>query len=50
MIDISRETYERNDVETVVDIGRILWLNKRHVEEGLYHKNLWVTKVKSFRP
>ena len=27
MIDISRKTHERNDIETIVDIDGILWLN-----------------------
>ena len=36
MVDIRRETYERNGVE---DDDAILWLNGKHVEEGLNHKN-----------
>ena len=36
MVDIRRETYERNGVE---DDDTILWLNEKHVEEGLNHKN-----------
>ena len=36
MVDIRRETYERNGVE---DDDAILWLNEKHVEEGLNHKN-----------
>ena len=39
MVDISRKTYERNGIETVDNDG-ILWLNKKHIEEGLDHKNL----------
>ena len=38
--------YERNGVETIVDSDGILRLNKKHIEEGLNHKNLRVTKVK----
>ena len=39
MVDKSRETYERNGVETIVDSDGILWLNKKHIEEGLNHEN-----------
>ena len=40
MVDLSRKTYERNGIETIVDNDRILWLNEKHIEEGLDHKNL----------
>ena len=40
MIDISRKTYESNDIETIVDNEGILWLNERHTEEELDHKRL----------
>ena len=30
MVDISRKTYERNGIETIVDNDRILWLNEKH--------------------
>ena len=40
MVDISRETYERNGMETIVDNDGILWLNEKHLEEGLDHENL----------
>ena len=40
MVDISRKTYERNGIETMVDNDGILWLNEKHIEEGLGHKNL----------
>ena len=33
--DISRETYERNDIEKVVDNDGIFWLNEKDTEEGL---------------
>ena len=40
MVDISKRTYENNDIEVIVDdIGK-LWLNEKHVEEKLGHKNL----------
>ena len=40
MADISKKTYERNGIETIVDNDRILWLSEKHIEEKLYHKNL----------
>ena len=45
MIDISRETFERNGVEAVVDSDGILWLTEKHIEEGLNRKNLRVATV-----
>ena len=32
--------YERNVIETIVDSDGILWLNEKHIEEGLDHKHL----------
>ena len=46
MVDISRKTDERNGNETIVDTDGILWLNEKHVEEGLNHKQLRATTVK----
>ena len=40
MVDISRKTYEINDIETIVHNDGISWLNEKHIEEGLDHKNL----------
>ena len=40
MVKISRKTYERNDIEIIVDNDEILWLNEKHIEEGLDHQNL----------
>ena len=40
MVDISRKAYEGNGVETIVDNDGILWLNEKHIEEGLDHNNL----------
>ena len=39
MVDICRETHERNDVETV-DKNGILQIHEKHVDEGLDHKKL----------
>ena len=38
MVDISRKMYERNGIETIVDNDGILWLNEKHIKEGLDHK------------
>ena len=37
---ITRETYEANDREVMTDEFGKLWLNERHVEKQLGHKNL----------
>ena len=39
MADISKKTYEINGIETIVDNDGILWLNEKHIEAGLDHKN-----------
>ena len=39
MVDIRRKTYERNGRETIIDNDVILWLNEKHMEQGLDHKN-----------
>ena len=46
MVDISRKMYERNRIETIVVNDGILWLNEKHKEEGLYHKNLQEITIK----
>ena len=47
MVDISRKTYEWNDIETIVDNDWVLWLNEKHIEEeGLYQKNLRKITIK----
>ena len=46
MVGIIRMTYERNYVETMVDSDGILWLNEKHIEEGLDYKNLQMVTVK----
>ena len=46
MIDISRERYERNGMEKIVDNGKILRLNEKYIDEGLDHKNLRATALK----
>ena len=39
MFVITKETY---DIEVIVDNKSTLWLNEKHVEENLGHKNLVV--------
>ena len=46
MVNISRERYERNDIETIVDNDGILWLNEEHILDGLDHKNLREITIK----
>ena len=41
IVDINIKIYERNDIETIVDNNRILWLIVKHIEAGLDHKNMW---------
>ena len=38
MVNISRKTYERNGIETIVDNDGILLLNERYIEKGLDQK------------
>ena len=40
MVNITKETYENNDIEVITDNLNRLWLNEKHVEEQLGHKNL----------
>ena len=40
MASITRETYEANGIEVIADRLGKLWLNERHVEKKLGHKNL----------
>ena len=40
MVDISKKTYENNGKEVIVDGISMLWLNEKHIEEKLGHKNL----------
>ena len=39
IFDISRETYNRNGVETIVDSDETIWLNGKHIKERWDHKN-----------
>ena len=46
MVDISWKTYEKKIVETTVDSDGMLWLNGKHIKEGLDHKNLSIITKK----
>ena len=40
MFNITKETLENNGIEVIVDSVNALWLNEKHIEEKLGHKNL----------
>ena len=40
MFDITKEAFENNDIEVIIDGINKLWLNERHTEKKLSHKNL----------
>ena len=40
MVKFDGETYENNKIEAIIDGIGTLWLNEKHVEEKLGHKNL----------
>ena len=40
MVNITKQTYENNGMETMTDRFGKLWLNEKHVEQQLGHKNL----------
>ena len=46
MVNISKETYKNNGIEAIVDSMGNLWLNEKHIEEELGHKNLPAIKNK----
>ena len=48
IVDLSRKTYERGGIETIVDNDGILWLDEKHIEEGLDHKNLQEIAMKYY--
>ena len=41
MVDKSKKTFKRNAVETIINNDGILWLNEKHIEEGLDQAYLW---------
>ena len=46
MVDISRRTFERNGIAKIVDNDGILWLNEKHLEEGLDYKRFQEITIK----
>ena len=40
MVDITKGAFENNDIEVIEDSVNTLWLNERHIEKKLSHKNL----------
>ena len=40
MVNITNEMYENNNIEVITDKLNILWINEKHVEQQLKHKNL----------
>ena len=40
MFNIDKATYENNNIEAIIDGIGMLWLNEKHIEEKLGHKNL----------
>ena len=48
MVDISKELYENNDIEVIVDGIGTLWLHEKHVEEKLGHENFPVIANKFY--
>ena len=40
MVDISKKTYENIDIEVIVDSIGAFWLNEKHVQKTLGHKNV----------
>ena len=46
MVNITKEKYENNGIEVITDKFGELWLNERHVQQQLGHKNLRVVTNK----
>ena len=42
VLKITKETWENNGIEVIVDSVNTLWLNEKHIEEQLGHKNVQV--------
>ena len=40
MVNITKETFENNGIEVIVDTVNALWLIERHIGEQLGHENL----------
>ena len=46
VLKITKETWENNGIEVIVDSVNALWLNEKNIEEKLGHKNLPVVTNK----
>ena len=46
VLKIKKETWENNGIEVIVDSANTLWLNEKHIEEQLGHRNLQVITKK----
>ena len=46
MVNITKEMYENNSIEVIPDNLNTLWLNERHVQQQLGHRNLRVVTNK----
>ena len=42
VLKITKETWENNGIEVIVDSVNTLWLNEKNIEEKLGHKTLLV--------
>ena len=40
VLKITKETWENNGIEVIVDSVNTLWLNEKNIEEKLGHRNL----------
>ena len=40
MADITKEAFENNDIEVIIDGVNTLWINEKHIEKKFSHKNL----------
>ena len=46
VLKITKETWENNGIEVIVDSVNALWLNEKNIQEKLCHKNLLVISNK----
>ena len=44
ILKITKETWENNGIEVIVDSVNALWLNEKHIEEQLGHNKSLQTK------
>ena len=40
MVNFTKDAFENNGIEVIIDSVKTLWLNEKHIEEKLGHKNL----------